>query len=192
MTFNAPGPIVKVPRNPPLEAVVNLLFIIEQNDSNPDRDGNFATALIRDFHEGEYSSPPDIFPALSVSVESWDGHDRRSLGLDFADVRYKVTCQVTYLQSVANKEVEDADVTKNLWRIFDIIEYRNDLNGLCPKERAKPTLVQQSRSLSIPGSVGNYYTGGIIRVEVPIAAHRSFYNAGKTARDLAMASGARH
>jgi len=186
------NPIVQTPRNPPEEAVGNLLFVLENVGSDPLADNNFGAAFVREYHSGAFEGTPDMLPALSVHVDNWTGHEQKSLGLNGAHVEYLVQCIVTYYQGVAGKEVEDIQVTKNLWRLFDLIEYRNDINGLCPRNRAKPTYVQQSRSMSFPGSVSDYYVGGTIRVDIPIVAHRSFFNAGQTPRDLRMVSGARH
>lgn len=191
-TFIKSDPIVESPRNPIVEAMLNIKHIIDGDVSTPNHDTHFDSLFAREVHAGAFTTTITRFPAVSIECRSWDGHDLRGLGTSKPHVFYNADFLVSYYHCPADKQHDDLEISRNLWRLFDLLEYRNDLNGFCPRSRAKPGSVRQVRTMSIATSIADVYSGGEIDLMVPLSLHRTFFDAGQHERDLVMPSGARH
>lgn len=193
-TFASDTPIVCNPRDPFKEPILNIAALLEEYLSIPLRQKEFAPPFLRRVNRGAYYTEPVEWPCCDIRFFKKVPYGKNDKELGCRQVRTRMKCHyiIRYFHASLDQPLDDMDVTTNLYRIVDLLEYRNDVHGFAPRERAEIGTVTQDASIFALFANKGWVAGGAIEYVVPVVADRTYYDAGQTARSVVMASGAAH
>lgn len=188
-TFVRKDPIVEDPRNPFVEGILNIAKILEDSLSLENLDNRFGQPFIKRVHKGALHAAPEVYPVVDIVFIAREREDKKEQGSHRPSMEWPCIYEVRYWHSILDRETNDLEILRNLYRIVDVLEYDNTMNGLCPRNPAKVQTVNFGPSLNPEFPDALFVAGGIITLRLPINFQRTYWDGGASDRETVFSGG---